>query len=73
MRWARQRHCGRDTMVVRTSIAAGMHGHNGGPAALLGDEGCMDAKPSRRVLQSSDTVLGLDTSVRSAVAYRPIG
>jgi len=44
MRWAQQRHWGRDTTVVRTSIAAGMHGHNGGPAALIGDEDCMKAK-----------------------------
>lgn len=73
MRWARQRHWGRDTTVVRTSIAVGMHGHNGGPAALIGDEDCMKAKPSRRVHQGSNTVLGLDTSVRGAVAYRPIG
>jgi TetR/AcrR family transcriptional repressor of nem operon len=40
---------------------------------LVGDEDCMNAKPSRRVHQGSDTVLGLDTSVRGAVAYRPIG
>jgi len=73
MRWPQQRHCDGDTTVVRTSIAAGMHGHNGGPAALIGDEDCMKAKPSKRVLQSSDTVLGLDTDVRGVVGYRPIG
>jgi len=40
---------------------------------LLGEDDCMDAKPSRRVHQGSNTVLGLDTSMRGAVAYRPIG
>ncbi|GAG25111.1 unnamed protein product, partial [marine sediment metagenome] len=50
-----------------------MHERNGGPATLLGEDDCMDAKPSRRVHQGSNTVLGVDTNVRGVVAYRPIG
>jgi hypothetical protein len=45
IRWPQQGHCSRDTTVVRIAIAAGMCRPNEGPAALLGDEDCMEAKP----------------------------
>ena len=51
IRWPQRRHCGRDTTVVRTTVAAGMCRVDAGPAALLGDEDCMEAKPLDKLPQ----------------------
>ena len=45
IRWLQQGYRDRDTTVARITVAAGMCLPNAGPAALLGDEDCMEVKP----------------------------